>query len=43
MLRADLILVFKILHTIDPVDKDRIFFTFAIGNRSGHSLKKVKS
>ena len=32
MLRAYLIQVFKILHSIDHVDKDKFFFTFAVDN-----------
>jgi len=41
MLMADLIQVFKILHNIDRVDK--FFFTFALNNTMGHSLKLYKS
>jgi len=42
MLRADLIQVFKILHNIYRVDKDE-FFTFAVNNSNGHSMKLYKS
>jgi len=40
MIRADLIQ--KILNNIDHVNKDK-FFTFALDNRRGHSLKLYKS
>ena len=42
MLRADLIQVFKILHNIDHVDKDKFFFTFAVDDRRGHAFKLYK-
>jgi len=43
MIGADLIQVFKkILNKIDCVNKDKFFFTFALDNRKGHSLKLYK-
>ena len=43
MIRADLIQVFKILNNVDRINKDKFFFTFALDNRRGHSLKLYKS
>jgi len=42
MIRADLIQLFKILNNVDHVKKDK-FFTFALDDRRGHSLKLYKS